>query len=285
MIVRKILEKTLSAGQTQVSFTDSEIPNSLIRVYSDDANLMPVTMSLSSNTLTITYEAQESNKGIALEMVKSGLEIVDNLDSTDDSAALSAKQGKVLKDLVDNIIPIRSLIGLDDVLVTNLTDGDILKYNAEDEVWENYLLPDVPVYLGDLGDVVLDTVTAGQVLTFNGAYWTNEDSSSGSTSAYSTDERSVGTWIDGRTVYQKSFVITTQVNVTTAWTDIGIVLDNDVEAIVFAEVSRSTAYAPLECEVVPATKHVRSVSYRSTSLPVGAVVTLKYVKTIQGGVE
>lgn len=286
MVVRKILEKTLQSGQTTITFTDSELPNSLIRVYSDDPDLMPVTMSMSGTTLTITYESQGSNKGIAVEMVKSGLEIVDNLTSTDDEAALSAKQGKVLKDLVDNIIPIRSLTALDDVLVTNLTDGDILKYDAEAEVFKNYLMPDIPVYLGDLGDIVLDTVTAGQVLTYNGAYWTNEDpTGGGSNSDYSTDEKAVGTWIDNRTVYQKSFVITTQVNVITTWTDIGIVLDSDVETIVFAEVSRSTAYAPLECEVVPSTKHVRSVSYRSTSLPVGAVVTLKYVKTVQGGGE
>lgn len=283
MIVRKILEKTLQSGNTTITFTDSELPNSLIRVYSDDSDLMPITMSMSGTTLTITYEAQGSNKGIAVEMVKSGLEIIDNLTSTDDDAALSAKQGKVLKDLVDGITPIRSLTELDDVLVTNLTDGDILKYNAEDEVWENYLLPDIPVYLGDLGDVVLDTVTAGQVLSFNGAYWTNADSSGGGSSDYSTNDQEVGKWIDGRTVYQKSYELTTQVNVTTAWTDIGIVLDSDVEAIVFAEVSRSTAYAPLECEVVPSTKHVRSVSYRSTSLPVGSVITLKYVKTVQGG--
>lgn len=173
MIVRKILEKTLSAGQTQIYFTDSEIPNSLIRVYSDDANLMPITMNVSGNTLTITYEAQESNKGIALEMVKSGLEIIDNLVSTDGNAALSAKQGKVLKDIVDGITPIRNLTSLDDVFVVNLTDGDILKYDAEDGVFKNYLLPAVPVYLDDLGDIVLNSVTAGQFLVYNGAYWTN----------------------------------------------------------------------------------------------------------------
>lgn len=212
MIVRKILEKTLQSGQTSITFTDSELPNSLIRVYSNDPDLMPVTMSISGTTLTITYEAQGSNKGIAVEMVKSGLEIIDNLTSTDYEAALSAKQGKVLKDLVDNITPIRSLTELDDVLVTNLSDGDILKYDAEDEVFKNYLLPDIPVYLGDLGDIVLDTVAAGQVLTFNGAYWTNSNASGGE--IYTTTEEVIGSFL-GETLYRKVIPITEDWSFTT----------------------------------------------------------------------
>lgn len=240
MIIRKILEKTLQSGNTTITFTDSELPNSLIRVYSDDPDLMPVTMSMSGTTLTITYEAQGSNKGIAVEMVKSGLEIIDNLTSTDDDAALSAKQGKVLKDLVDSIIPIRSLTELDDVLVTNLTDGDILKYNGEDEIWENYLLPDIPVYLGNLGDVVLDTVTAGQVLTFNGAYWTNEDSSSGGSSlVYSTDEKAVGTWVDGSTIYQKTYVTTANITIGTSWSS-AIFDITDADRVIKGELIRNT---------------------------------------------
>lgn len=131
MLVRKILETTLAAGSTSVSFTDSDILNSLIRVYSTDPDLMPVEQSLTGTTLTITYEAQSSAKGIAVEMVKQGLEIVDNLTSSDTDKALSAKQGKVLKDAIDDIvIPTvpESITDLDDVIFTDPTNGQVLKY-------------------------------------------------------------------------------------------------------------------------------------------------------------
>lgn len=173
MIVRKIIERILEEGQTSITITDTDIPGSLVRTYSNDPDLMPVQVVLTGSTLRIDYEAQTSDKYAAVELVKQGLDIIDNLESTDTDAALSAKQGKVLKDLVDGITPIRNITSLDDVLVTNLTDGDILKYDAENEVFKNYLLPDVPVYLGDLGDIVLDSVSAGQFLVYNGAYWTN----------------------------------------------------------------------------------------------------------------
>jgi len=200
MVVRKIIEKTLEAGQTTITITDTDIPGSLIRTYSNDPDLMPVQIVLTGSTLKIDYEAQSTDKYVAVELVKQGLDIIDNLTSTDTDAALSAKQGKVLKDLVDGITPIRNLTELDDVLVTNLTDGDILKYNSDDEVFKNYALPDIPVYLGDLGDIVLNTVSQGQVLTYNGAYWTNEYSA-GSIN-YSTAETVIGTWLN-KPLYRK----------------------------------------------------------------------------------
>lgn len=140
MLVRKILETTLAAGSTSVSFTDSDIPNSLIRVYSTDPDLMPVEQSLTGTTLTITYESQSSAKGIAVEMVKQGLEIVDNVTSTDTDKALSAKQGKVLKDAIDGIvIPTvpENITDLDDVAVSSIQNGQVLAWNSTSEKFEN----------------------------------------------------------------------------------------------------------------------------------------------------
>lgn len=104
MTVTKILEQTLSAGATSVSFTDSDIPNSLIRVFSSNSDLIPVSRILSGNTLTVTYEAQANNIDVAVELVKAGLDIVDNVTSTDTDKALSANQGKLLKDAIDGIV-------------------------------------------------------------------------------------------------------------------------------------------------------------------------------------
>ena len=201
MVVRKIIERILEEGQTSITITDTDIPGSLVRTYSNDPDLMPTQVVLTGSTLKIDYEAQTSDKYVAVELVKQGLDIIDNLTSTDTDAALSAKQGKVLKDLVDDITPITELTELDDVSAEDPQTGDILKYNGTSEKWEKYNLPDIPVYLEDLGDVSIDTVTTGQVLTFNGAYWTNATPTGGGNN-YSTTETVIGTWTDGKPLYQ-----------------------------------------------------------------------------------
>ena len=202
MIVRKIIERVLTVGQTSIVITDTDIPYSLIRVYSNDPDLMPVQRVLTGNTLKIDYEAQTSEKYVAVELVKQGLEIIDSLESTDANSALSANQGKVLKELIDSLTPIRELVELDDVSADNPQAGDILMYNSTTEKWTKYNLPDIPSYLEQLGDVVIDSVANGQVLTFNGAYWTNETPSSGIN--YTTTETVIGSW-NSDILYRKIF--------------------------------------------------------------------------------
>lgn len=132
MLVSKILETTLTAGQTSVTFTDSDIPNSLIRIYSNDTSLMYTAATLTGTSLTITYEAQTSNKNIAVELVKAGVDIVDNVTTNDATKALSAKQGKVLKDAIDGIDLSASNITYDNV-ETGMTATDV--QDAIDEVF------------------------------------------------------------------------------------------------------------------------------------------------------
>ena len=103
MVITKILEGTLNAGATSISFTDSDIPNSLVRIFSSKDNMYPKTRTLSGSTLTITYEAQSTNTSIAVALEKESLSIEDNLTSDSTSNALSAKQGKVLKGITDDL--------------------------------------------------------------------------------------------------------------------------------------------------------------------------------------
>ena len=142
-LVSKILETTLTAGSTAVTFTDADIPNSLIRVFSSNSDVIPESRLLSGNTLTVTYAAQSSNMNVALEIVKQGLDIVDNVTSTDTDKALSAKQGKVLKDAIDGLDAIVSgleipenITDLDDVNVTSIQDGQVL---AWDDVSQKFI--------------------------------------------------------------------------------------------------------------------------------------------------
>lgn len=139
-LVSKILEATLTAGSTMVTFTDTDIPNSLIRVFSSDSDIIPESRVLSGNSLTVTYPAQSNNIGVALEIVKQGLDIVDNVTSEDASKALSAKQGKVLKDAIDSIIiptiP-ENITDLDDVNVSDIQSGQVLAWNSSTEKFVN----------------------------------------------------------------------------------------------------------------------------------------------------
>lgn len=169
MVVRKILEATLVAGSTSVTFTDTDIPNSLLRVYCSRSALFPISQTLSGNSVTVNYKPQDSNIGVALEIVKSGLDIVDDLLTDDSTKALSANQGYVLKGLIDDIvIPTvpENITDLDDVDVTDIANGQVLAWNSTTEKFENI------------------------------------NQSGGSSISYSTTEYKIGTWIDGSDAYQ-----------------------------------------------------------------------------------
>ena len=139
-LVRKILETTLAAGATSVSFTDTDIPNSLLRLYTSQPSLFPLSQTLSGNTVTVNFKAQSAGVGVALEIVKQGLDIVDDLTSEDTDKALSAKQGYILKGLIDGIvIPTvpENITDLDDVDVTSIQNGQVLAWNSTSEKFEN----------------------------------------------------------------------------------------------------------------------------------------------------
>lgn len=175
MLVRKILETTLTAGSTSVSFNDSDIPYSLIRTYCSDDDIYPVSRTIVGNVLTLNYEAQSSDKYIAVEIVKQGLEIVDDLVSTDTDKALSAKQGKELKDLIDDIV-----------------------------------IPTVPENITDLDDVNVSDILQNQVLAWDSTSekFVNVNQSGGGGGVdYSTTEQDTGLkWIDGKPIYQITYI-------------------------------------------------------------------------------
>lgn len=190
MTVTKILEQTLSAGSTSVIFTDADIPNSLIRVYSSNSDLIPVSRTLSGNTLTVTYEAQANAIDVAVEIVKAGLDIVDNVTSTDADKALSAKQGKLLKD------DLNTLSGNIDTLTDRVDNLDI------------------PDNITDLDDVTVTNIQSGQVLAWDGTKFVNVDQTGGSSSEiYTTEEQLIGTYL-GENLYRKVIPITQDWNFT-----------------------------------------------------------------------
>lgn len=128
---------------------------------------------------------------------------------------------------------------LTDVVLTDLSNGQILKYNSTSQKWENANETDS---VSELGDVSLSNLTNGQILKYNSTTqkWENgaesgggadvEANPSGSATAsltkirinstiysipsggsvdYSTDWHVVGTWWNGKPIYEKTFHYTT----------------------------------------------------------------------------
>ena len=67
-----VLTGTLTAGQTILTFTDSKITDTcLIDVYTDVFNIYPVDIAQSGTTLTLTFNAQETNLSVKV-IIKEG---------------------------------------------------------------------------------------------------------------------------------------------------------------------------------------------------------------------
>lgn len=63
----KVLQTTLAAGSTTVTFTDDAITStSLLDVYTDVDGVNPSTKSLNNHTVTLTFDAYGTNVGVKL---------------------------------------------------------------------------------------------------------------------------------------------------------------------------------------------------------------------------
>jgi hypothetical protein len=66
-VMKASIEKTLSAGSTSVSFTDSSIgSDSIIDIYTSVFGVDPIDVQRSGTTLTVTFEAQQSSVKVRL---------------------------------------------------------------------------------------------------------------------------------------------------------------------------------------------------------------------------
>ena len=228
MVVLKVLEGTLAVGATSITFTDSDIPNSIIGLSATKDGLYPSEQTVSGNVLTITYEAQTSAVGIAVYLIKNGLQVIDSLDSTDTGNALSANQGKALKDLID-ALSVPDLSDLPDVDISSLTDGQFLMYDDTAGKWVN-ATPELVTSLEELTDVDITTPASGDVLMYDGTEWINSTVSSGGLN-YSTTEQAIGTWMN-KTLYSKIVDLGANVNISNNNWYANITTISDIDFIV-----------------------------------------------------
>ena len=120
-------------------------------------------------------------------------------------------------------------------------------------------------------------------------------SSSSRENNYSTEEQRIGTWIDGKPLYQKTFLFDSRINVSSEnWTQSSIsILDNNIKSIidvngfVFNNITtKDSVFAvyPLLCSVnTTAFSNVAFLTPRNAINDSIDGVTLQYTKTTDGG--
>ena len=126
----QIEEFTLVAGNTDIVYSESgTMPNSLIGLYCDTYGVYPQEVKKEGNSIHITYEAQAVDIHVALIFFKGEFNVVNNLTSTSETDALSAAQGKALKDLID-AMGVPALDELSDVNISEVSADNILIYDS-----------------------------------------------------------------------------------------------------------------------------------------------------------
>lgn len=90
----------------------------------------------------------------------------------------------------------RELNDLTDVTVSTPSNGQVLKYDATNNIWINGSAPGGgsggASDLNDLNDVTISSATNGQVLKFNGSAWVNAAESGGGSSTFLTQTLTAG---------------------------------------------------------------------------------------------
>lgn len=168
MVMLKVIHATLTHGTQVLHVSDDSINDtSIIEVYTDNILVYPEQIAQSGTTLDITFGLYAFDVDCAILVDNTtSFEVVDNLVSTSVSNALSANQGKELNDLIDALtyaINTLELSNLADVRISNITDGQILKWDANTNKFVNaneiggggeiiYPLDSTPVKIGKVGN-------------------------------------------------------------------------------------------------------------------------------------
>lgn len=175
-----------------------------------------------------------------------------------------------------------TLAGLTDVNITTPTDRQVLTYDAENDEWINGAG-------GGGGNTNMWTGTqaeyetqASQIADGTLVNITDDEEYTQAFEVYSTDERVVGQWIDGKPLYQKTFVTTGDVTVTTSgsWVATGLLLPSDAD-VKRGEFGNDYLIGIIGLYVNPTTKEIffsNIPKVGNITIPSGTAVTIRYTK-------
>ena len=98
--------------------------------------------------------------------------------------------------------------------------------------------------------------------------------------AYTTEEKYFGTWYNGKSIYEKGYLITNVVNLTSDWVDI-IRIDVPIDNLVDVEIF-DPHYVINMCLIKYENGHLKGLSAISTlGINIGSYITIRYTKTTQ----
>ena len=127
--------------------------------------------------------------------------------------------------------------------------------------------------LSDMVDVTFTNLQSNDILKYNGSVWVNDDN----LHEYSTEEKIVGKWIDGRNIYMKVIEYTVKLPSNT-WVEIPEEIEN--KQIIFSACgfSNDGIYVPLISNVDSrvATK-VRLYNFRNGSITIDYSI-IEYIR-------
>ena len=192
---------------------------------------------------------------------------------------------------------------LHDVNITSPTTGDVVKWDPTSQKWINGEggggnVDDVTVN----GVSVLDTNKIAQIKSYKEVtqaeydalpdtklsddilYCITDQATADTTVApiiYSEDEREVGVWVDGKPLYEKTFVLTSSLTISTDWINTGFYI-SDAEKIISCEAIRIDSRGSwcLHAGISP-TQQIQLSVYGMTTITLseGSSITLQYTKT------
>ena len=138
--------------------------------------------------------------------------------------------------------------GLEDVSFSNLQDGQVPKYNSTTQKWEN------------------------------GAETTPMHN-------YSTTEHAIGKWIDGKTIYEKTWDVGSVTLNGSSFTDVTDISADGIESIINVAGACDTnsggtiSWSGM-CAYIPTNaQYVKMMSYRNSGTSTVRYITLQYTKT------
>ena len=97
---------------------------------------------------------------------------------------------------------------------------------------------------------------------------------------YSTEEKAVGTFYNGKTLYEKGYLITKGVTLTTEWVDI-MQIDAPIDILSYAEIY-DTSYVNNMCLIKYENGHLKGLSSISAlGINSGSYITIRYTKNTE----
>lgn len=177
--------------------------------------------------------------------------------------------------------------GADGVGIASITaNGNILTITYTDGDTDTIEIPTVGASaLEDLGDVNLNDLTDNQILKYDSssAKWINANESGGggsSESDYSEEEKIIGSWIDGKPIYQKTIVLKSAATISyNNWSSIGVTVESlSIDKLIGAKGYTSSGAYNLDVSTSNSEVSLQAVR-NGANLSNVTAVTIQYVKT------